>query len=167
MKDVVRLLILFICFITIQSEAQRGWRFFEGFSVTEPVIRSSASNTITLVNLAPSSGGAQSTVWRYGENDVSGWLQIHDFGRGEIGVTLLESDDGVLWIGSSQGLMSYYHNSGLPLSHESYDPKGLQGNLDDTSFPPVRTLHQDFDGHLWVGTQAGLWIVTVGQLRSS
>ena len=31
MKVVVRLLILFICFITIQSEAQRGWRLFDQF----------------------------------------------------------------------------------------------------------------------------------------
>ena len=29
MKGAVRLLILFICFITIQSDAQRGWRFLD------------------------------------------------------------------------------------------------------------------------------------------
>ena len=46
MKVVVRLLILFICFITIQSEAQRGWRLFDQFGGGDAIHESSASHTL-------------------------------------------------------------------------------------------------------------------------
>ena len=46
MKVVVRLLILFICFITIQSEAQRGWRLFDQFGGGDAIHESSASHPL-------------------------------------------------------------------------------------------------------------------------
>ena len=92
MKGAVRLLILFICFITIQSDAQRGWRFLDPMIFPTP--RSSQT---------PYYESRDGTLWAVGgglwRNDGSGWQQETLVGPQVVGVMLraiYESRDGTL-----------------------------------------------------------------------
>ena len=99
MKGAVRLLILFICFITIQSDAQRGWRFLDPMIFPTP--RSSQT---------PYYESRDGTLWAVGgglwRNDGSGWQQETQF-EGEQITTIYESRDGTLWAAGYDSVWGY------------------------------------------------------------
>ena len=88
MKSVARLLILFICFITIQSDAQRGGRLFDQFGYIEAIHED--QDGILWV------GGMEEGLWYY---DDSGWELVAGFTDQVYAIH--ESSDGTLWVGSS------------------------------------------------------------------
>lgn len=64
--------------------------------------------------------------------------------------SLLEAQDGDIWIGTLNGLNRYHPESGRFSSyfHDPYDPRSLSSN-------EVISLYQDRSGVLWVGTFGG------------
>src|SRR5882724_10752935 len=55
---------------------------------------------------------------------------------------LLEDADGVLWIGTTRGVVAYEHGQ--------FRQAGLKNSL-------VRSLAEDSAHHLWAGTSTGIW----------
>ena len=122
MKGMVRLLILFICFITIQSEAQRGWRLLNDQVGPTIAIHESRDGTLWI--------GETDGLWHY---DGSGWELVAGF-TDQVNA-IHESINDTLWIGSYGGL---WRDDGSGW-------ESVAGFTDQ-----VRAIHESSDGMLWV-----------------
>ncbi len=64
-------------------------------------------------------------------------------------LSILQDNDGYLWLGTLDGLNRYDGVVFQVLRHDPNDPQTLSHNI-------VRALHEDRAGRLWVGTDAGI-----------
>jgi ligand-binding sensor domain-containing protein/two-component sensor histidine kinase len=77
--------------------------------------------------------------------------------------SVVEAEDGSLWIGTNTGLEH--------LPGTSLEPcRGTLANGRDCStpqLPPVQTFAADHDGRIWAGTQTGLYSIEAGAARAT
>jgi ligand-binding sensor domain-containing protein/signal transduction histidine kinase len=66
----------------------------------------------------------------------------------EVIIALEQDRDGLLWIGSRNGLIRYDGYGYESLQHDPSDP----GSISDSD---IRTIYEDRDGTMWIGTNTG------------
>ena len=65
--------------------------------------------------------------------------------------TILQDNQGFIWIGTKDGLNRFDGQEIKVFRHEISNPFSIGCNY-------ISSLYQDDDGHIWVGTEKGLYI---------
>ena len=78
-------------------------------------------------------------------------IQISAFDTDEAGCVFLDND-GIMWIGSCSGLLSYDGYSFRTYKSDAYSPGILPNNY-------IMSLTEDHDNNIWIGTRDGLAIM--------
>lgn len=85
----------------------------------------------------------------YGEkHQITSPIQISAFDTDEAGCVFLDND-GMMWIGSCSGLISYDGYNFRTYKSDAYSPDILPNNY-------IMSLTEDHDNNIWIGTRDGL-----------
>ena len=109
------------------------------------------------------------TLWMGTVNGLMSWREgkfsSYPELAGKVFVSLLEDHTGTIWAGGPPGLCSIKSGNIKCNEFESNGHEGSIGPLFGNQGVIVYSLYEDNDGHLWVGTESGLWQWTPGPPR--